>query len=452
MRGLRSTIALVLVLAGLGGYIYFVMWKQPDTPADTKKLDKVFTVAADKIEEVKITTSAGEATTAKKEGGSWKLTEPVATTADESEIGGITNALATADMIRVVDPEPANLNDYGLSNPRIQIDFKAEGDKEYRKLFVGEKTPTGADLFARRNDEKQVFLISAYQETSLSKTAFDLRDKNILKVDRDKIDSVDLVAGSQEVTIAKDGGEWKLTKPIVVRADYGTVEGLIGKLQTARMKTIAADQATPADLKKYGLDKPQATVNLNAGSAKATLLIGGKAEDNTIYARDASKPMVVTVESSLLDDIKKAPDDYRRRDLFEFRAYNATRAEFTQGGQTVVFERVKGGNENTPDKWRRVSPNAGDVDKDKLDAFLARIANMRAESFVASAANTGLDKPALTVVVKFDEGKKEERVTFGQGGKDGKEVYAARPNEPGAAKTDATDFTESVKTLGELSK
>lgn len=452
MRGLRSTIVLVLVLAGLGAYIYFVTWKQPDTPTETKKLDKVFTVAADKINEIKLSSASGETTTLEKEGGTWKLTEPVSTTADESEIGGITNAIATADIIRIVDPQPASLNDYGLSNPRIQVDFKAEGDKDYRRLYVGEKTPTGADLFARRNDEKAVFLISSFQETSLSKSTFDLRDKNILKVDRDKIDSVELVAGTQDVTIAKDGGEWKLTKPIAVRADYGTVEGLIGKLQTARMKSIASDDASPADLKKYGLDKPQATVNLNAGSAKATLLIGGKAEDGSLYARDASKPMVVTVDSTVLDDVKKSADDYRRRDLFEFRAYNATHVELTRNGQTVVFERVKGGNENTPDKWKRVSPNAGDVDKDKLDAFLSRLANMRAESFLASTATTGLDKPALTIAVKFDDGKKEERVTFGQGGKDGKEVFAARPNEPGAAKTDATDFTETLKSLDELSK
>ncbi len=453
MRGLRSTIALIVILAGLGGYIYFVTWKQPDTPADTgKKLDKVFTVTSDKIEEIKITSASGDATTLKKDGGAWKLVEPVAAAADESEIGGITNALATADLVRVVDPNPSNLNDYGLSNPRIAISFKASGDKDYKTLLVGEKTPTGADLFARRNDEKAVFLISAYQETSLNKSTFDLRDKNILKVDRDKIDSLDLVAGTQDVTLAKDGGDWKLTKPVAVKADYGTVEGLIGKLQTARMKSIVAADATPADLKKYGFDKPQATVNLNSGSAKATFLIGGKAEDNTLYARDASRPMVVTIDRSLLDDIKKGPDDYRRRDLFEFRAYNATHVEITHNGQTAVFDRVKGGNENTPDKWKRVSPNPGDVDKDKFDAFLAKIANMRAESFVASTASTGLDKPALTVAVKFDDGKKEERVTFGQGGKDGKDLYAARPSEPGAAKTDANDFNDTLKSLDELSK
>jgi len=449
MRGLRSTIALAVVLAGLGAYIYFVTWKQPDTPDTGKKLEKIFTVASDKIEELKVSSASGDTTTAKKEGSAWKITDPVSAVADESEIGAITNALATADLIRVVDANPASLNDYGLSNPRIVIEFKAAGDKDSKKLFVGEKTPTGSDLFARRNDEKKVFLISSYQESSLNKSTFDLRDKNILKVDRDKIDSLDLTTASQSLTIAKDGGEWKLTKPIAVRADYGTVEGLIGRVQTARMKSLVTDQATPADLKKYGFDKPQATINLNAGSAKATLLIGGKADETTVYARDASKPAVVTVESSLFDEVKKGPDEYRRKDLFEFRAYNATHVEITRNGQTAVFDRVKSGNEGTPDKWRRVSPNAGDVDKDKFDAFLSRLANMRATSFVESTASTGLDKPAMTVVVKFDDGKKEERVTFGQSGQD---VYASRPNEPGAAKTDAADFNDSIKSLDELSK
>ncbi len=448
MKGLRSTIALVVVLAGLGAYIYFVTWKQPDTPDTGKKLEKVFIVASDKIDEIQVTSANGEGATAKKEGGAWKLTTPAAP-ADESELSGLANTLATVDMVRVVDENPSNLNDYGLSNPRIAVAFKADGDKDYRRLFLGEKTPTGSDLFARRNDEKKVFLIAAFQESTLNKSPFDLRDKNVLKVERDKIDSIALTTANQTLKIAKDGGDWRLKAPVEVKADYGTVESLVGRLQTARMKTIAAEAASAADLKKFGFDKPQATVDLNAGSSKATLLIGGKADETSLYARDASKAMVVTVESSLLDEVKKGPDNYRRKDLFEFRPYNANHIEVTRNGQTVVFDRVKSATEGKPDTWHRASPNAGDVDKDKFDAFLGRISNMRAEKFVASAAGMGLDKPALTVVVKFDDSKKEERVTFGQSGQD---VHAARPGEPGAAKTDSADFNESLKSLDELSK
>jgi uncharacterized protein DUF4340 len=448
MRGLRSTILLVVVLAGLGAYIYFVTWKQPEGADAAKKTEKVFTVQSDKIDEIKVSSAGGEATTLKKDSGAWTLTEPVKAAADESEVSGITNALASTDLVRVVDENPANLNDYGLSNPRLEIDFKTAGDKTYRRLLVGEKTPTGANLFVRRDDEKRVLLIPAFQETSLNKSTFDLRDKSVLKIDRDKIDGLELTAGDKTMTIAKAGGDWKLTRPMDVRADYGSVEGLIGKLQTVRMKSIVTADASAADLKKYGFDKPQATANLLAGSARATLVLGGKSEDNAVYARDASKPMVVTVDASLVDDVKKGPDDYRRKDLFEFRAYNATHVEVTRNGQTIVFDRVKSGNENVPDKWHRASPNPKDVDKDKVDALLSKLANMRADKFVESTANTGLDKPAMVIAVKFDDGKKDEKVSFGQSGQD---VYASVPG-PGAAKTDAADFNESLKSLDELSK
>jgi hypothetical protein len=36
MRGLRSTGVLLLVLIGLGAYIYFVTWRQPDPAQSTE--------------------------------------------------------------------------------------------------------------------------------------------------------------------------------------------------------------------------------------------------------------------------------------------------------------------------------------------------------------------------------------------------------------------------------
>lgn len=452
MRGLKSTLALIVVLAGLGAYIYFVTWKKPaDDTTGGKKQEKVFaSVESDKIEEVRVASASGDATTVKKEGSSWQLTQPVAAKADDTEVSGITSALSSVEVVRVIDENPANLNDYGLSNPRIEIDFKAGGDKEYRKLLIGEKTPTGGDLFAMRGGEKKVFLIPAFQESTFNRSTFDLRDKTILNFDREKVDAIDVsTASGPGPAFTKDGGDWKLTRPLQAKADFGSVEGLVGRLQSVQMKSIVPGEPTPDDLKKYGLDKPAATVALNTGSSRATLLLGGKADDNTIYARDLSKPVVMTVESALLDDIKKGADDYRRKDLFEFRAYNATHVEITRSGQTVVFERVKGQGDNAQDKWRRVSPNPADLDRDKVEGFLSRLANMRAASFVESTARTGLDNPVMSIAVKFDDGKKEERVAFG---KESDAIYASRPGEPGAAKADAADFDESMKTLDELSK
>ena len=114
-----------------------------------------------------------------------------------------------------------------------------------------------------------------------------------------------------------------------------------------------------------------------------------------------------------------------------------------------MFEKVKGEGKDAMDKWRRSSPNAADVDKDKTEALLTRISNMRATAFVDASAKTGLNMPVMTVMVKFDESKKDERVSFGKVEND---VFVSRPGEASAAKIDPSEFNETTKTLDELSK
>jgi hypothetical protein len=50
----------------------------------------------------------------------------------------------------------------------------------------------------------------------------------------------------------------------------------------------------------------------------------------------------------------------------------------------------------------------------------------------------------MIVVVRFDEGRKEERVSFGRVGSD---VFAAIAGQPGAARLDAAEIDEAVKAL-----
>ncbi len=448
MRGLRSTIALLVVLAGLAAYIYFVTWKTPAT--DTPAKPKVFAALdSDKVDQLTIKGSAGETTTLKKTNGKWEIAAPVNASADDQEAFAMASSLASLEQTRVVDESPANLAEYGLATPRITVDFKASaGDTKEHRLLIGDKAPTGGDVFAKRADENRVFLIPATTDATFDHTTFDLRDKTLVRFERDKVDGVQLVSGGKTIELAKSGSDWKITKPIQSAADFGSVEGVIGRLQTAQMKSIVTPEVSAADLKKYGLDKPAGTVTLNLGSARASVMIGGRADDNTVYARDAASPMVVTVDKSLADDLAKGVDEYRRKDLFDFRAFNATKIEITRSGQTIVLERVKG-QKDQADKWHRASPNPKDVDKDPMDSLLSKLSMMRAESFADSTANTGLNTPVMTVAVTFDEGKKHEQVTFGRSGEN---AYASRPDLPGAAKIDSTDFTETLKTLDELAK
>lgn len=447
MRGFKPLLALSVVLAGLAAYIYFVESKKPEEGAVTPAGPKVFSVKTDAIEEISVKSAGGDRTTLKKIGGTWQITAPVTAPADEAEVSGIVTNLATVDIVRTVEEKATDLAQFGLAEPKVEIEFKEAGDKSTRHLLIGDKTATSGDLYAKLPGDKKVFLISGSYDATFNRGTFDLRQKSVLTFERDKVDLVTVQAGTTTIELARAADQWKLAKPIQAPADYGTVEGLIGRVQSAQMKAITTQEAK--DLKPYGLDKPAASVTFGLGSSRATLHIGGKADAGTVYAKDASRAMVFTVDSTLLDDVKKPADQLRRKDVFEFRAFSATSVQITRGADTVIFEKVKGQGKNATEVWRQAKPVAKDVDAAAFDTFLEKLTNLRAQSFVETGGKTktGLDSPALIVTVRFDDGKREEKVTFGRAGTD---VHAAMAGQPGAAKLDTTEFDDVLKALDAL--
>jgi hypothetical protein len=446
MRGLRSFLALFVILIGLGAYLYFVESKRtPGSDSDDDR-EKVFAVEADKIDEVTIKSASGDRTTLKKTGEDWQIVSPINAVPDSAEMSGITSNLSTLEIQRVVDENASELKEFGLAEPRIEVTFSAGGTPQ--TLQIGDKTPVGSDLYAKLRDQKKVFLIASYLESSFNKGTFDLRDKAALKLDRDKVDSIEIVTADRQLRFQKADGEWRMTQPAAGRTDYTAVESLVGRLGTAQMKSIAA--AEGADLKQYGLEQPQATVRIGTGSSQAVLLVGGKAgEEGNVYAKDQSRPAVFTLESSLLDELKKDASEFRQKDLFDARSFNTTRVEIARGGQTTAFEKSKVKNKEgvEEEKWRQVAPETKDVDSARVDSLLTSITGARADSFQADTAKTGLDKPELTATLTFDEGKKKETVAFARSGSDG---YASRAGEPGAAKIPASTVESIVNALEEI--
>ncbi len=437
MRGVRSFLVLLVLLGGLGGYAIYEYKRGPKDDGD--KRNKVFTVESDKIEEITIKGDAGETTTLKKTGSNWQIVQPLTADTDGGEVTGILTNLSSLEEQRVIDENPGDLAEYGLAPPRIEVTFKADG-KEHR-LQIGRKTPPGTDLYAKLADQKRVFLVSSYIESTFNKTTFALRDKTVLKLDRDKVDTLTIITPRRTLRFSKADGEWKMTEPVKARADFTTVDGIVSRVNTLQMKSIVSDAVTDD-----GLDKPEATIQLGSGSSQATLLLGKGAGDGAVYAKDQSRPLVLTIESAIVADVTKDAGEYRQKDLFDARTFNSSRLEVVAGGQTIAFEKTKTKDKDgkEEEKWKQVAPAAKDVDQAKIDALLTAITQARATGFVDTTAKTGLDKPELTFTIKSDEGKREEKVSFGRSGKD---AFAARAGEPGAAKIDTATVESITKAM-----
>jgi hypothetical protein len=434
MRGLTTTIILVVVLAGLGGYIYFVDSERPSAGLEEK--GKVFNVEADKLEEITITTE-GETTTLRKADGTWKIAAPVAVDADTNEVSSVTNALSGLEINRVVEEKAANLADFGLAEPRIKIAYKAEGGAT-GELHIGDKTPTQSDMYAMKPGEPRVFLVPAFQETSLAKKTFALRDKRILHFNRDQVDSIEVnVPGSSPVQVARAGTEWSLKAPTAARGDYSAIEALLTRLSTASMTEII----DPNSPESFGLETPSAVITVGGGSTRAVLELGAE-RDGKLFARDRARQLIFAVDPSLAADVKKGVDDLRDKDLFEFRSFNALGLRLVRGAQTFEFKKVTGGEGG--DKWQRIADGKPtDTDLTKMEDLLTKLAALRAQSFNPTTNAAGLADAALVVEASYDTDK-FERVRFIKGDK---EVFAVRDGEAGVAVVDSSAYDETMKAL-----
>jgi hypothetical protein len=436
MRGLTSTVAGAAVLAGLAGYIYFVEWKRP-LEEDAK--ERVFTAtASDDVEEVEISLAGGSKTRAQKVEGRWQIVEPLQVQADEGELSSIAGSLATLDVQQEVDPNAADLARYGLEPPRVEVAFRVKGQKEPRRIQFGDKAPASGELYARLPDQKRVFLVPSYLDTTFNKDTFALRDKTILAFEREKADTFEVSGGGRTMQFAKQGENWVIVKPIAARADFGTVEGAIERLASARMQGLTEPE--PTDLKKYGLDRPTTVLTVGTGSSRATLSLGAT-ENAVVFAKDSNRPMVFTVAPTLRDDIVKDIAEYRRKDLFDSRSFTSSRVELRRGPDVVILEKSKGA--DGKDAWKNAAGTV--VDTAKVDDLLTRMTGLRAQSFVATA-HPSLKSPVLTASVRFDPDK-TETVAFGRSGND---LFASRTEEPGAAAIDAMAFDETMKALDAL--
>ncbi len=447
MRGLTSTLILIAVLAGLGGYIYFVDSGRPAPGIDGGPAkDKVYSLAVDAVDEVKLTYN-GETSLLRKSETGWKMFEPVETDADPAEATSLGQALANLELVRVVEENPADLAKYNLATPPIAIEFKAGSVSGSLKL--GDKNATQGEMYAIKGGDNKVFLVSSFQETNFNRTPFDLRDKKILKFDREKADALTLVRAGATMALARVGSEWQVSSPGTSRGDYSAIEGLLTRLSTSNMTRLV--EADAKDLSPWGLDKPVMSITIGAGSAKTVLEVG-KGADSVTYARDRSRPLVFTVDTTLQDDFAKSFDDYRKKELFELRSFYVTRIRAvldTPGGaKTYELEKVKGEQPTDGESWKvtRVGGATHTADAAAIDDLLNKLVAIKAESFVDTKTRTGLDRPALVVSASFDEGK-FERVRFGQVGE---AAFGSRDGEAAVAKIDPASMAAAMQAFDQV--
>ena len=462
MTSFGRTLAAVVVAAGLFGYIYFVESKRdptaPEAEAPKTPREKVFP-GFDKVKAKSLTLRRpdGEMVHAEKSGEAWNLVSPFQATADAGEIGMILDALQALETEEVVVEGAFDPVSYGLAEPTIWVSVTSEGATAPFEFELGDTVPAASGLFARVPGRPRVFTVSSTLENTLVKTAFDLRDRTLVRFKKDDLlwfEATDKGQVAFRLDRAAVSDDWRISAPLATRAARWTVDSFLGLIENLKMESIVTESAAARDLVQYGLGPSARKVILGLGAEKTAVIEVGKkkTDENRYYAREGSSTVVATINAALVDDLDKGLKNLRASRLLDVAAYEVTGLDVTSAGVTKTFTRATTKSADGLDviSWKATAP-LKDAAPDKASDALLAIGGLDAAEFVdrpGAPSLYGLDAPVLRVTIRFDGDKKEDWFEIGL--KD--DAAFARRRDDGAvlkldkAKTEA--LIKSFTTLG----
>lgn len=419
----RGLIAAVVVLAGLGGWLWWSQ-KHPAKPAAEQPTQPVlFKVDEHAVTSLTLTSKGAQPVTVVPSGSdAWKITAPAAYRADADTVDAIIHSLSGLHSQSVVDEHAVNLAPYGLSDPALTVKVD-ERNNQSASLSIGDKTPTGGGFYAMIPGTTRVYTIDTSVESSLAKSLNDLRDKHLLPVQAAAVNSLEITGKGQDIAIARKPGGWQIQKPQPFRTDNYAVDDLVQQLTSATFDPTS----NPADAEaSFAEATPVATVKLTSASGTDTLEVRKSKTDG--YAKSSAAQGVWKIDSSLAGTLDRSVDAYRNKQLFDFGFTDPNRIDYHAGTTSVSLERKGTG-------WYE---NGQKMDTASASALVDAVRGLSASKFVES----GYSKPDMDLTVVSNDGKDTATAHF-QKTPDG--AIAKRDDSPGLYFFDSTTM-KSVET------
>jgi len=252
-----------------------------------------------------------------------------------------------------------------------------------------------------------VLLTQAAFQSGMNKTLSELRDRDLMTFKSEDVQKLVLTKDDgTTIEIDREGDNWKIVKPAPYKADDTAVREAISELVNAKVADFITD--TPADVAKYGLEKPHAmiTIYLKNGSQQS-LLFGFKQTESGkdgIYVRRGERAPVYTVHEYVMTGINRSLLNFRDKTVFAFDPAAIESVNVKDASEQFTIKRAPGG------KWDiseggKTSP--GDVAA--VERFLDQLRDLKGTSIVADPMPSfmpfGMNAPAIDIALAGKNGQ-----------------------------------------------
>lgn len=407
------TLAMALMLAGLGAYLYVV--ELPQQAAQTSqetRAKKVLLFEQQALSGITFKTDRDELVFARDPNKGWILTAPLKTDADQREIQNLIRALVTGTVSRVVEDHPASLQPFGLEKPVTTITISANGEKD--TFSIGDSGPLTSTLYVLRGSDQKVLLTDMAAKDFVNKTLMTFRRKDLMRISSNDIERIRLTYPTTEIVLyhgnEKPKKKWKIRYPIEADADQTEVRTLLFRLEALKASGIV-DPGPARDALAKILARPKVKVTVHAAEGDQTLklfqpdpssgeAIAETSPDGPLYRVNPTAIKDLTKELLAFQDKRLLGVDYTEIAMLSVKTAKETYILINQSGEWVLEDRP-----------------TEKLDQQAAELFVSRVANVPSEGRVVKQAGPlapyGLVTPAAEFVATGRDGKIAGKLSIG---------------------------------------
>ena len=217
----------------------------------------------DDVQKLIIARDNGQTVEIDRDGDHWKIVKPAPSPADDTAVRMALGTLVNARASDFISDAPGNVNQYGLEKPHLTATVVLKNGEQQSMLFGFKQSGEGkSGIYVRRGERAPVYAVAEYLMTSLDKSALDFRDKTIVKVDPEAVDTVKVKNSDGEFTLKRaPAGKWSVTVGGKTSdGDIPVVERLLNQFRDLKGQSIVADPMPSAQ--PFGLDNPALEITL----------------------------------------------------------------------------------------------------------------------------------------------------------------------------------------------
>jgi hypothetical protein len=339
----------------------------------------------------------------------WRLTAPVSAKADDQQVRGMIQRLHDVKVQAFIAEDATDLEDYGLQTPVWHVSLNIGQDHTPLTLSLGKVDSEHKGIYAKHDDVTRVLLLPQELWDNLPKTATALRDKTLMKYEREHVMRLEIQAPSEHIVITNtDPRQYTIEQPGPTPGDGEAIYSLLWDIQDLKAKDFVAE--TPDALELYGLDAPRRRITVweKAPTAQEAtqheLLLGAEAPDGQgIYARLGEGPVIYLVGNTEAQRImSKTAVDLRNKKILAFTADKVQKMRVQYPAATFTVERH--GN-----AWKLTEPQKQDIPQRwKVDHVLYELSTLEYAKIVADSPDDrsryGLDAPQVEITLWQQDG------------------------------------------------